>query len=32
VRFGPKLEKRQVQLGRIPDIGADLFALTASCV
>ena len=32
VRFGPKLEKRQVQLGRIADIGADLFAIAASCV
>ncbi len=32
VRFGPKLEKRQVLLGRIADIGADLFALSAACV
>ena len=32
VRFGPKLEKRQVLLGRMADIGADLFALAASCV
>lgn len=31
VRFGPKLEKRQVLLGRIADIGSDLFALAASC-
>lgn len=31
VRFGPKLEKRQVLLGRFADIGADLFAITASC-
>jgi hypothetical protein len=32
VRFGPKLEKHQVLLGRIADIGADLFAIAASCV
>lgn len=32
VKFGPKLEKRQVLLGRIADIGADLFALAATCV
>lgn len=32
VKFGPKLEKRQVLLGRIADIGADLFALAAACV
>jgi hypothetical protein len=32
VRFGPKLEKRQVLLGRFADIGADLFALSASTV
>ncbi|HNC24259.1 MAG TPA: acyl-CoA dehydrogenase family protein [Opitutaceae bacterium] len=32
VRFGPKLEKRQVLLARMADIGADLFALAASCV
>lgn len=32
VKFGPKLEKRQVLLGRLADIGADLFALAASCV
>ncbi|MCF7687741.1 MAG: acyl-CoA dehydrogenase family protein [Cephaloticoccus sp.] len=32
VIFGPKLEKRQVLLGRIADIGSDLFALGASCV
>ncbi len=32
VKFGPKLEKRQVLLGRMADIGADLFAIAASCV
>lgn len=32
VRFGPKLEKRQVLLARIADIGADAFAMAACCV
>jgi alkylation response protein AidB-like acyl-CoA dehydrogenase len=32
LKFGPKLEKRQVLLGRMADIGADLFAVAASCV
>lgn len=32
VRFGPRLEQRQVLLGRFADIGADLFAIAASCV
>ena len=30
-RFGPKLEKKQVLLGRFVDIGTELFGLTASC-
>lgn len=32
VRFGPRLEKRQAVLGRLVDIGGDLFVMTASCV
>lgn len=32
LKFGPKLEKRQVLLGRIADIGCDLFAIAACCV
>ena len=32
VRFGVQLEKRQVLLGRLADIGADLFAIAAACV
>ena len=32
VRFGPKLEQRQAVLGRLVDIGGDLFVMTASCV
>jgi alkylation response protein AidB-like acyl-CoA dehydrogenase len=31
VRFGPKLEKRQVVLGRLVEIGAELLAITAAC-
>ncbi len=32
IRFGPGLEKRQAVLGRIVDIGAELFVMTATCV
>src|SRR6185369_8107364 len=30
VRFGPKLEKKQAVLGRIVEIGAELFMMTAA--
>lgn len=32
VRFGPKLERRQAVLGRIVDVGTELFVMTAVCV
>jgi len=32
MRFGPKLEQRQAVLGRLVDIGADLFVMVAACV
>jgi hypothetical protein len=32
VRFGPGLEKRQAVLGRIVDVGSELFVMTAVCV
>jgi len=32
VRFGPSLEKKQAVLGRLVDIGAEAFMMTASCV
>ncbi len=31
-RFGPKLERRQLLLGRFVDIGAEIFAMTAACL
>jgi len=31
VRYGPKLERRQVLLGRLIDIGTELFVMSASC-
>jgi alkylation response protein AidB-like acyl-CoA dehydrogenase len=30
IRYGPKLEKRQLLLGRLVDIGAELFAMSVS--
>jgi hypothetical protein len=31
IRFGPKLEKKQVVLGRLVEIGAELLAIAATC-
>jgi hypothetical protein len=30
-KFGPKLEKQQVLLGRFVDIGTEIFAISATC-
>jgi len=30
IRFGPKLEKQQILLGRFVDIGAELFAMASA--
>jgi hypothetical protein len=32
IRFGPGLEKRQAVLGRIVEVGSELFVMTAVCV
>ncbi len=32
VRFGPALEKKQAVLGRVVDVGAELFVMTATCL
>jgi hypothetical protein len=31
VKFGPKLERQQILLGRFVEIGTEIFAITASC-
>lgn len=31
VHYGPKLEQKQLLLGRLVDIGAELFAMSAAC-
>jgi ACAD9/ACADV, C-terminal domain/Acyl-CoA dehydrogenase, C-terminal, bacterial type len=31
LRYGPKLEKRQMVLFRLVDVGAELFAMSAAC-
>jgi hypothetical protein len=32
LRYGPKLEREQLLLGRLVDIGAEIFAITATCL
>jgi hypothetical protein len=31
IKFGPKLERRQMILGRLVEVGTELFAMAASC-
>ena len=31
IRFGPKLERRQMILGRLVEVGTELFAMAAAC-
>ena len=31
VKFGPKLERRQMILGRLVEVGTELFAMASAC-